>query len=145
MGNICCIFQHTYIHVCIYIHTVHKPFNKGRYHVKLTFSLLLRIVWTHGNKSLFFYTMFVYYTFTTSLVESLFFGTVFWCSLIKNRNRFREHVSIHGSQKKILWCYMYHGKNCQWVIYVVFSSIPTYTYVFIYIQYTSLLIRGGTM
>jgi hypothetical protein len=37
------------------------------------------------------------------------------------------------------------GKNCQWVIYVVFSSIPTYTYVFIYIQYTSFLIRGGTM
>ena len=37
------------------------------------------------------------------------------------------------------------GKKCQWVIYVVFSSIPTYTYVFIYIQYTNLLIRGGTM
>jgi hypothetical protein len=32
------------------------------------------------------------------------------------------------------------GKNCQWVIYVVFSSIPAYTYVFLCIQYTNLLI-----
>ena len=39
---------------------------------------------------------------------------VFWCSLIKNRNRFREHVSIHGSQKKILWWYMYHASVLIW-------------------------------
>ena len=47
--------------------------------------------------------------------------------------------------------YRFHnvnGKNCQWVIYVVFSSIHMYLHtrihVFLYIQYTSLLIRGGT-